>query len=320
MELVETRGWQRLLEISSNVFMHDDCSDSLPLIQCDASQLPEDSVMLERFQRILSCGVIGWMARSGWADDRVAAADGEVRSGRLWQRVPQTQRRLRFSPFVCSVFRALACRQPLVSGSSPFADCPPPRTSADRLVLARLLYWSRDTLLSETLIRQLPVTRVLFCLLVQPGRFPCELQQDDWEESLTLDAWILDALQDLLTGIWRQIWVRESCAESRDSLYVSASQSARQLIIQCAQRKRYDLLRFLLDSFASDSSRRAILTANSSSGFLPAVPEDTQRLADELRGCTEVCRSAGFYEEGYRAAQIWLDCWERMLGTRQQTR
>lgn len=272
----------------------------------------------------LAKGCVMFLAETGgWRRERFLYGDKPA-EGKLWQRVPEHQRRLQFSRHVLDFLIWLTAYHPNLA--KPWY--PPERelTVSDRLVIFLAYDGFRDTEAGASW-RQRPIfARNPLCRLMWPEDFAgMAAQPPDFAEwGGGLAATILEVLQEPLTERWLSVefgkselneWVTmQRLAEAQDLVLVH--------LLPVLEPHRRDLAGFLIraaSSFCRSGWRVEQLTAGlgtagnvrladrysirQQAAFLP-------RTLVRLAAWERQARQIGFLDDGFQRAQHFLTLWD----------
>ncbi|MCA9064440.1 MAG: hypothetical protein KDA96_15320 [Planctomycetaceae bacterium] len=283
---------------------------------------------IELIQDGLSKGVTEWLARSGWTGDRFLQSN-QIVFGRLWERHLPDRLALSFSRNSMEILLWLTTQN--------FSE-PKHQIKVDSTTLT-----CGDSLLMLMTFSALRRTLGGPVLLAQPGfqyhglidlMFPDDVggTLDGTEPSLDAwcqdpDCWVLEALQTRLSLRWFQM--------ERDKRYSSDDTEVRRIgqqqerVLQTLFRAaestgRKDLCLFLL------TTGQHLLQLAPSEKWMGRLDVSGLRMADRvtvyraalawfhsvatLSEWNRYAQSVGYYDEDYRASQLWKSEWERRGG------
>lgn len=273
----------------------------------------------------LARGMVSLLARRGWQRERFLR-QGQVRDGRLWQRIPLEERRLEFSAFSMRFLIWLTATSPDQADTPGDAS---QRTIADRLLVLLAYHVLRSTNMEPRLTKCDFIANDALCRLLYPYSITGNEDSPDWKPWTSAGGMhVLEALQPMFSE--RFIEVERSQAGFKD---------ANVLLARCKERertltsfldaidkvKRRDLARFLLPTL------RTLLRENQNAGdWTKGVDLKLIRLADllevrrakllllrvllRLRDWEREARSVGYFDDDYAASQLWKSDWERYDG------
>ena len=271
--------------------------------------------------------------RGGWRDERHLRGDRIV-GGRLWERTPPPDLALSFSQHSLEFLIWITARRP--GDKEPHWGPPEEQlTDGDRLLLFFAHEGLRegvDSLGAPELRKRHPYNAHGLCWLAYPEDFaevPEEARPNFGPWTAGIGSCILEALQPFLAERWILV---ESQKEQRitDPQQMVALGRSQERVLSAyldavAQANRLDLARFLLRAatrLLQPGADLALWTGGLQMGGLrladrAAVYQSAVaflRHLPRLQAWARQARSVGYFDEGYHAAQLWKEDWERYEG------
>lgn len=292
----------------------------MPMPPC----LAREAVVL--IQNTLARGLVSILARQGWRRERHLRL-GQVREGRLWERIPLEERRLEFSPFSMTLLIWLTAT---AARASDMPECDLEQlTAADRLLTVLAYQLLRNTDLGASLRKCAFVTSNALCRLIFAEDFGSEKSAPDWRPwSTGVGACIIEAFQDTLRDRWLEMERGKAHVKSPTLLREMGEGQERMLTgfldaMNGAQRR--DLTRFLLPTvqrlLADDPSCVRLVKGLNLQGLRLADRAQVYRAVLvlprtllRLRQWEREARTVGYFDEDYAASQLWKADWERYDG------
>ena len=286
---------------------------------------------VELVQDALSKGVTEWMARSAWTVNRSLHGD-TISSGRLWERHAPEAMKLTFSRNSMELLIWLTAEN-FSEPTAPVGINTETMTVGDRLLMLMTFAAIRSTLGGPVLMQQpgfsghgliaLLFPEAIGTIVKKPKSL--ELNLDFWCHPER--CWILEALQSKLGQQWFRI-ERDKRRSSNDGDMRKIGELQTEVLnrlFDAAERHgRKDLCVFLLMT-----GRNLALTVPSEKWF-DRLNVTSLRMTDRatvyraalaffhsierLHKWTQQAQAIGFYDEDYRASQLWKSEWERFDG------
>jgi hypothetical protein len=280
-------------------------------------------------QETLAKGVVQSLATRGWPTARHLAG-GEVRRGRLWERVPLEMRQLEFSSGTVRFLMWMTAEDMSKPATALKLDAAGV-TLADALLMVMAYLTLEETPMAEPLAKQSPLQGLVLLRLLAPHEFlnRKKTSDDSWQSWLAPQrAWVLEAFQPLLARRWLRFEQAKQAASDRIAL-IRHSQRQHEILaeyldaLEAANRR--DLARFLLvmggrlllrppaeqDWFANLLVRDVRLSEREAAyrtGLL------TVGEFERLRRWQQEATAIGYYDEGYAASQLVKADWETYRG------
>jgi hypothetical protein len=305
---------------------------AVPLLERRIEEPPcLNKVAVQLVQDALAKGCVALIARrGGWQCERYLRGDAVV-EGRLWERTLPRDLGLTFSRHSLA-FLIWVTAHPVKE--EPW-QAPEDELSPGDMML---LFFAHEGLRQApaavgagALPKARALTRHGLCRLAYPEDFPDGSAEDaldfgPWTKGT--GAFMLEALQPELAARWIRIETAKPRIADPEQMRLLGGSQERVLTAYLGaveQAGRFDLARFLLRAGAALLGPSA--TAEMWVGGLQTA---ALRLADRaavyqtalalvgqferLRGWTRRARSVGYFDDGYRAAQLWKSDWERYQG------
>jgi hypothetical protein len=296
-----------------------------PCLSANAVHLVRDS---------LAKGIVLYLVRAGgWRRERFLR-DGQPVAGRVWERIPLEDRRLRFSTHVLSFLIWLTAESPKDT-KEPWDAPINELTAADKVFFMLAMDAMRlEPELVEALRNKAVFAKNPLCWLSRPADFaatdePSPPPFDGCFQGTR--AVILECIQPVLT----QKWVRSERSKGQiaDWKLLRAQGRAEfatlSAYLAAAERaQRTDLARFVLKTLATVLASPDVSLTFWLGGLRGAGPP---RLADRLeaqRAALAVPRQAetlarwdrqaravGYFDEDYAASQLWKEEYEALNGS-----
>ncbi|MFO0998985.1 MAG: hypothetical protein U0936_01495 [Planctomycetaceae bacterium] len=283
---------------------------------------------VELVQDGLSKGVTEWLARSGYLSSQFCEHE-TVSSGRLWQRHPPEALSLTFSRNSMELLIWLTSENLTAPASSVAIDADS-ATTGDRIVALMTFAVLRSTLGAPVLMKQ-PLFEdhgliaLMFPDSVAVMAEDCPLDLNSW---LQKDCyWIMEALQSKLAQRWCGIEnFKRSLSNLDDLQKIGHLQSVvlAKLLDLSEHVGRKDLCLFLLKAakllFQNVSVDRWYDCLDLRLLRMSERAEIYRSALAFFRGIERLHRwhlqsqEVGFYDEDYRACQLWKSEWERLGG------
>lgn len=283
---------------------------------------------IELVQDNLSKGVTEWLARSGWMTGRFLRNQSVV-TGRLWQRHPPESVRLTFSRNSMELLIWLTTEN-FSDPASPVAIDVETVTPGDELLMLMTFSALRSTLGAAILVKQPGFRNHGLLALLFPEVVAVLNGFEDPNVRIWCEpdrAWILEALQSKLAQQWFLIEnFKRSSANYTDLQKIGEMQSSvhRRLCDSAESLGRQDLCVFLLmaarllfqtvtvDRWYDRMDLRLLRMTERASIFHAALA--FFHGLSRLDQWTQRAQAVGFYDEDYRASQLWKSEWERLGG------
>jgi hypothetical protein len=283
---------------------------------------------VELVQDGLSKGVTEWLARSGYLSGHFCDNEA-VSSGRLWQRHAPEALRLSFSRNSMELLIWLTSE----NFTAPTADVAidaQSATTGDRILALMTFAALRSTLGASVLLKQPLFDGHGFIALLFPDSVAvmAEFSTPDINSWLLKDcSWVLEALQSKLAQQWFRIENFKRTLSNLDDLQkIGQLQSVvlGKLLDASEQAGRKDLCVFLLkaarqlfqnvseDRWYDRLDLRLLRMAERSELYRTALA--FFRCIERLHRWNLQAQDVGFYDENYRASQLWKSEWERHGG------
>lgn len=283
---------------------------------------------IELVQDGLSKGVTEWLARSGYLSGQFCKNES-VSSGRLWQRHTPEVLRLTFSRNSMELLIWLTSENFTVPTADVAIDSES-ATTGDRILALMTFAALRSTLGAPVLLKQPLFERHGLISLLFPDnvavmtdvRIP---EIDFWYQKDRF--WVLEALQSKLAHQWYRIENFKRTLSNLDDLQkIGNFQSVvlATLLDTSEQAGRKDLCVFLLkaarqlfqnaseDRWYDRMDLRLLRMAERSELYRCALA--FFRCIERLNRWNLQAQDVGFYDEDYRASQLWKSEWERLGG------
>ena len=277
--------------------------------------------------------VLSLTRSGGWRRDTFLRA-GQPAGGRVWERVPLTERTLSFSRHPLAFTAWLTAEKP--SDTAEPWDAPRGEaTAADDLFFAYALDAVRPLHdVHPVLVRKAAFTRNPLCWLFAPGDFAADAEPEvpDFAPLFVGErAVILECLQPVLAqrwvcsergkgqiADWRRMRQQGRAEQATLTAFLAAAGAAR----------RQDLARFVLKAATTVLGGSAEPTPGFWTGGLQgAGPQrladrlETQRTAlalprqlERLQEWERAARRVGYFDDDYAASQLWKADWEQADG------
>ncbi len=283
-----------------------------------------DAVLL--LQDILAKGLVRWLARQGWANERFLR-DGAAVSGRLWERSPPASLGLKFSPWTLEFLLQLMANT--LGVKKPKLD---ELELGDRLVFLHAFQALASDERAEKIQNHWPVLRsdglcrLFFVEELIDATSPMRI---DWTQWVTgQGSAILEAMQRALADRWERLETRKQTFRDVTRVRQLGASQARVLgefldAIDAVQRR--DLARCLLDA-----GQRVMRDRPPLRRWIGNLDVKRERIADRvliyrdalafvhtlvrLRTWNDEAGSVGYFDESYAASQLWKADWERFDG------
>ncbi len=276
-------------------------------------------------QDILAKGIVRWLARHGWRDERFLR-DGVPVSGRLWERTPAGSLGIKFSRWTLEFLLQLTTNTlGVVKPKSGEIEL------GDRLVFLHAYQALLGDPRSAKMQGQWPIVgsdglcRLMFVEELSEARST----RIDWAPWTTgQGAAILEALQTELANRWENLETRrQSFRDVARVRQVGMAQSIvlREYLDAIDAAGRRDLARCLLDA-----GRRVMRDRPPARQWIGNLDVKRERIADRvliygealsfahaldrLRVWNEEAATVGYFDDGYAASQLWKADWERFDG------
>lgn len=290
----------------------------------------------------LSKGTVLLLARTGWRQDR-HLRQGQIRSGRLWQRTLPQELGLTFSRHALDMLLTLMDHAAVMfprekaaqDNVAPVPDRLPWNPPMNELAMGdRLLcYWTlealRGTELAKTLCRHPYFIQDGLCRLAFPDEFTeTEAGPDFSPWTNGLGSCLLEALQIPLAEHWLRLERGKeqiTSAQRMTGIGVSQERVLHSFAAALTGSERWDLARFLLRVLAmlfgdqpsvwkwtGGLNLGKVRLAERQSAYRAALA--LVRFADVLGGWEQRARTVGYFDEGYAACQLWKADWEASEG------
>lgn len=295
-----------------------------PCLSRDAAHLVKDS---------LAKGLVLYLVRAGgWRDEKFLR-NGQPVGGRMWERVPLSERALRLSRYPLAFLMWLTAERP--GDTKEKWDAPPgDLTPADELFFLLALDALRaEPTVFEAVRGKAAFDRNPFCWLLHPADFATadEPQPPPFGPLFAgTRAVILECLQPVLAQRWVRSerskgqvadWKRMRQQGTTEAATLSAFLAAAE------QANRPDLARFLVRTlatiFAGPQPEPAFWTGGLHGSGPPRLADRlaVQRAAlavvqqaETLARWDRQARAVGYFDEGYAASQSWKEDWEAANG------
>ncbi len=316
-----------LLRVLRGVVTQASPSQILPMLAKPGQRplcLSADAVSL--VQDILAKGMVRWLARHGWANDRYLR-DGVAVAGRLWERTPPELLGLKFSRWTLEFLLQLMSNT--LGSKKPQAV---ELELGDRLVFLHAFQALRGDERAERLQNHWPaissdgLCRLFFVEELIDAK---TLTRIDWSPWLTEQgAAILESMQSALADRWEQLEIRKQTFRDVVKVrQVGASQTRvlGEFLNAIDAVHRRDLARCLLDA-----GRRVMRDQPAARRWIGNLDIKRERIADRvliyrdalafvhalerLRTWNEEASQVGYFDDGYAASQLWKADWERFDG------
>lgn len=305
-----------------------------PLVYADPGSPPCLSRTAVRLlEDTLAKGVIARLVRAGgWRVERFLRPSTPV-TGRVWERLPLTERTLSFGRHSLQFLMWLTGHKPTGSANTGWDASPSELTAGDELFLG-LAFDALKPLgdVTPTLVGKQGFRGNRLAWLFGPAEFVREREVappsfENWTTGPR--AAVLECLQPILTEKW-------IASERHKALQADWNRFRRQgeaeaatlgnFLTVCEKSWRPDLARFLLQT------ARAVLTADVhadrwTSGLQGAGPARlSDRLATRRAGLAVIAqvatlqrwdqqaRAVWYFDEGYESSQVWKTDWEASGG------
>jgi hypothetical protein len=310
--------------------MHSTSADQSLSLFVQATPRPKclSRQCIELVQDYLKKGVTEWLARSGWMTGRFLRHQAIV-AGRLWERHPPESLRLTFSRNSMELLIWLTAEN-FSDPASPVAIDVESVTPGDELLMLMTFSALRSTLGAAILVKQ-PGFRnhgliaLLFPEVVAVLNGFGEPNISIWCQQDR--AWILEALQSKLAHQWFSMEnFKRSSSNYTDLKKIGEMQSSvhTRLCEAAESFGRQDLCVFLL------MAARLLFQAVTVDRWYDRLDLRLLRMTERapifraglafflglnrLEQWTQRAQSVGFYDEDYRASQLWKSEWERLGG------
>ena len=280
---------------------------------------------VEMVKDVMGKGFVRWLAKADWRKEKFLR-DEEVNEGRLWERWSASELGLSFSGHSLEFLIAITAAD---GRSNKFVWKPRGKQSME-LGDWMLLFKSADTFCRSRVGRawfRFPVLHQnpLICLAM-PHLTNGKTEFSEWMTGTR--AAILEALQGELAQKWVRLEQEKSNIRNHQGML---DLGLRQTLVlssymdTCEKAQRRDLCRFLLVAMRTLVGLESVKSwVNMDLSQLrladrKKVYEATASflsVAERLRKWHQSCQGIGYFDEGYAAAQLWLEDWERYDGER----
>jgi hypothetical protein len=275
-------------------------------------------------------GCVHWLARNGgWRNARFLR-DGGAKDGRLWQRTPPQELGLRFSRYALTFLIWLTASRP---GPGKASWRVPIRklTESDALLLFLAYETLRGSEAGPGLRASAAVQENALCRLAYPQDFvqaPALDAANYLPWTTGLGGCILEVLQQLLARDWVGLEMAKSKISDWETMQALGRAQERALspfLDALEQSSRYDLAHFALDALT-----RLLPSAAATRFWIGGLTQAGPRLADRqatyqaalalvrqterFKRWEQQARGVGYVDDGYAAAQLWKQEWERYQG------
>lgn len=291
--------------------------------------LGHDAVVL--VQQALAKGTTAWLARAGgWQVDRFLRNELSVH-GRVWQRTPPENLGLEFSAASLEFLIWMTSEDLMASNARWTPADPSSLTVGDQILLFLALSSQRhlgpgSLWFSDPLFAQNPLVSLFYPdgIAVHAHEMPIEMTP--WMQGP--GSIVLECVQSKLALRWVLIERAKSQIGDPDrmlKLGLMQDKVLRSLASAIDRTGRRDLSRFILATMAELAT-----TSSDAQHWIRRLDVSHMRLADrtkiysaastflafaqQLRKWADQCRSIGYFDEGYGAAQLFLSDWERYDG------
>jgi hypothetical protein len=281
----------------------------------------------------LSKGLVLYLVRAGgWRRERFLRA-GKPVGGRVWERIPLGERKLRFSEHTLSFLVWLTAEKPTEPKQKwdPLAE---ELTPADELFFMVVLDAVRpEPGIVEVLRAKDAFARNAFCWLSRPADF-ADANEPRPPTFASLFEGTRVAILECLQPALAQKWVRSERAKGQigDWKRIRAEGTAEfatlSAFLDAAEKaNRTDLARFLLSTLSSLLSAIDLAPSYWLGGLHgPGPPRLADRLGTQRAGLAvprqaetlarwdRRARAVGYFDEEYAASQLWKEDWESHRG------
>ena len=303
------------------------------LLQAKASPPPCLSPACVRIaEDTLAKGCILHLVKSGgWRIDRFLRS-GRPLTGRIWERVPLTERTLEFSRNPLAFLAWLTGEK--VTDARDNWDAPAHAlTGADELFFALAFENLKlEPNVSAVLIHKRVFRGNALCWLLGPGDFAAaEGDPPSFEPWMTgVRSAILECLQPLLAKRWIRAERNRGQIGDWGQMRRQGTNENRTLtdyLAACEKSGRTDLGRFALDASRAIMKQPDLAASYWTGGLQAQAPArlaerlDTQRAAvvlprhlATLQRWDRAARAVGYFEDDYAASQLWKEEWEAANG------
>jgi len=283
----------------------------------------------------LAKGCVRYLTRAGgWRREKFLVKN-QPKLGRIWDRLPVSERALSFGPTTFSFMMWLTAEK-LTDTKENWNPQANTLTPADEL----FFFMVYDALRGEPEIHAAIADKYVFrrnplCCLAQPGAMAGneEFTAPDFAPSTTgTRAAILECLQPVLASRWTQAERNKgSIADWKQMrLQGSAEHAVLQSFLQAVQKaQRPDLARFVLRTASAILNANELAPSFWTGGLQTGAPVrlaeriETQRAAlalprniGILQEWDRQARTVSYFDEEYPASQLWKEEWEQAQGER----